>query len=342
MASEPAQKRTRTSEVDGDDVVVCYHYPCQDGIFSALLAHLHFKGTSKKLRFFPMTVYKKHAPEELNLQGSETVYMLDIAGPRGFAAALAQRCRQVVVLDHHKTSMEDLSQEDKRPSNMKVVFDMSRSGATIARDYFQPKMSEPLATMIRMTEDGDLWRWQIPESKAFGAYLGGRKLEYDCNANPGIFDALLEIDVKAAVAEGEAILKEQDRKIDERLQQGFEISLGEADMGWGKCLAVRGDGLEDLRSEMGNRLARRSLEIGLRGVSCVAYQEPGLSDDSKIKLSFRALGEEDTTPISRHFGGGGHAKASSCVVAMELFETWRTCPLSVGDPSASGAGDGRK
>lgn len=158
---------------------MCYHFPCVDGIFSALSAHLHFRGTSADVRFQPLTVYKKHSPDELKLQGNETVYMLDFAGPPGFAIQLAERCREVIILDHHKTAMEDIGPTERRPANLKVTFDMERSGATIARDHFRPSLDESVDKMVRMVEDGDLWRWRIADSKPFYAGLSAIELDFD-------------------------------------------------------------------------------------------------------------------------------------------------------------------
>ena len=67
--------------------VVIYHYPCADGIYSALAAALHFRqsaalpGAPRKrdeslpvsealVRFVPLTVFKKHTVDELQLQVS--------------------------------------------------------------------------------------------------------------------------------------------------------------------------------------------------------------------------------------------------------------------------------
>lgn len=36
---------------------VLYHYPCPDGAFAALAAHLYFSATSQPVLFFPNTVY---------------------------------------------------------------------------------------------------------------------------------------------------------------------------------------------------------------------------------------------------------------------------------------------
>ena len=78
--------RTQQDSVNstkGGTSIVCYHYPCVDGIYSALAAHLHFRATSPPtpVRFFPLTVYKQHSVEELGLTDADTVYMCDFTGP---------------------------------------------------------------------------------------------------------------------------------------------------------------------------------------------------------------------------------------------------------------------
>ena len=74
-------------------------------------------------------------------QGQETVYLLDYAGPSGFAAAVAQAlpCGQVVILDHHKSAAEQL-RGAALPRNVHVTMVQSRSGAKIALEHFQPEV----------------------------------------------------------------------------------------------------------------------------------------------------------------------------------------------------------
>lgn len=64
------------------------------------------------------------------------MYFLDYIGPKGFARSVADYCKEVIVLDHHKTAVEELEGCQPLPSNMQAHLDMHRSGATIARDYF--------------------------------------------------------------------------------------------------------------------------------------------------------------------------------------------------------------
>ena len=49
-------------------VVVSYHYPCPDGVFAALAAHLSFAETGVKPVWVPNTVYKPRTLESLGLQ----------------------------------------------------------------------------------------------------------------------------------------------------------------------------------------------------------------------------------------------------------------------------------
>ena len=51
--------------------------------------------------------------------------------------------------------------------------------------------------------------------------------------------------------------------------------------------------------------------------------QPGMAQ-GQIKVSLRATDGWDTTRVTQAFGGGGHAAASSCVMAAAEFETWTT------------------
>lgn len=47
-----------------------------------------------------------------------------------------------------------------------------------------------------------------------------------------------------------------------------------------------------------------------------------MQDSTKIKVSLRSIGNEDTTAVSQAFGGGGHRNASSFVTDTAVFESW--------------------
>jgi hypothetical protein len=59
---------TRSTRTHAMSSVICYHYPCTDGIFAALAGHLHHKQRGKPVRFVPLTVFKAPTVADLALQ----------------------------------------------------------------------------------------------------------------------------------------------------------------------------------------------------------------------------------------------------------------------------------
>ncbi|KAK9811824.1 hypothetical protein WJX72_010879 [[Myrmecia] bisecta] len=307
--------------------VVLYHYPCHDGVFAALAAYLGLQASGRAARFVPHRVFQACALESLKLQGSEDVFLLDYAGPPGFAVQLAQTASRVMVLDHHKTAAEQFEDRASLPANLEVHMDMERSGATIALDYFSPQVTDTQRQLFKYIEDGDLWRWQLPDSKAFYAGMADMDLEYNAGCNPGIFDQLLHLRAEQVILKGKAALEKQRRQIDAALGTCFRVRLGGAsgiDKGWGEALAVRADDVSHLRSQLGNALAEKSAQAGLRAMGVVAYMEAAMNDGAKVKVSLRSIGDEDTTVITQAYRGGGHRNASSCIVDLTEFESWKT------------------
>ena len=101
----------------------------------------------------------------------------------------------VVVLDHHKTAVGRVG-----GVNVTSVLDMKRSGATIAFDYFRGKVNveggetarfDGVRRVFEYIEDGDLWRWRLPDSKAFSSGFKDLNLQYDVGLNPALFQQVV-------------------------------------------------------------------------------------------------------------------------------------------------------
>ncbi|TKY44897.1 R106 protein [Spatholobus suberectus] len=317
---------------------VLYHYPCPDGAFAALAAHLYFKATSLLSPFFfPNTVYKPLSAEDLHLNEIGDLYLLDFVGPTGFVQEISTKVPRVIVLDHHKSALERLGNEASLGENVVKVIDMERSGATIAFDYFKDKLLSPdgvvkhpsvldefehVRQLFLYIEDGDLWRWRLPNSKAFRSGLKDMNIEFDVRKNPSLFDQLLSLDLDTIISKGILSLSHTQKLIDDCLRKSYEIALGNG--AFGHCLAVNADtALSELRSELGHQLAIKSQKMKLRGVGAVVYTVPELENDQRLKISLRSVDDEDTTPISQEFGGGGHRNASSFMLIADEFELWK-------------------
>ncbi|KAG2664872.1 hypothetical protein I3760_16G102600 [Carya illinoinensis] len=331
LAANPMKKNTKAS-------AILYHYPCPDGAFAALAAHLYFSAASLPVLFFPNTVYNPITPSQLPLHEIGDLYLLDFIGPPGFVHDVSSRVDRVVVLDHHKTAVEKLS-ETPTGENVSKVLDMERSGATIAFDYFKEKLIglklpnhtveavegefERLGPLFEYIEDGDLWRWRLRNSKAFNGGLKDLGIEYDVQLNPSLFQQLLSLDLESLINQGMVGLSHKQKLIDEALIHSYEIALGGGRFGY--CLAVDADSISELRSELGHQLATKSSNQKLRGIGAVVYRVPELENDQLLKISLRSLDCEDTTPISKEFGGGGHRNASSFMLSSTEFERWKVC-----------------
>ncbi|XP_058755115.1 uncharacterized protein LOC131628277 [Vicia villosa] len=327
--------------INKGSAAILYHYPCPDGVFAALAAHLYFKATSLfSPLFFPNTVYSPLRVEDLPLNEITDLYLLDFVGPPGFVQEISTKVPRVIVLDHHKTALESLCRDDTSlGENVTKVIDMERSGATIAFDYFKEKLVNPdvgvvvnqpsvigeferARQLFKYIEDVDLWRWRLENSKAFSSGLKDLNIEFDARINPSLFDQLLSLDLDAVISQGTVSLSHKQKLIDDCLSNSYEIALGNG--AYGQCLAVNADAaLSMLRSELGHQLATKSQKLKLRGIGAVVYNVPELENNQKLKISLRSLDNEDTTPISQDFGGGGHRNASSFMLKSEEFEQWK-------------------
>ncbi|XP_077246979.1 DHHA1 domain protein [Tasmannia lanceolata] len=327
---------------------ILYHYPCPDGAFAALAAHLYFSALSRPAVFFPNTVYDPIRASSIPSNEFDDIYLLDFVGPSGFVGEISSKVGRVIVLDHHKTALETLGGNASVGKNVIRVLDMQRSGATIAYDYFREKLLgggigsgshkredgvsvrgelvqeseiERVDVLFKYIEDGDLWRWALPYSKSFSSGLKDLNIEYNIKLNPALFEQLLSLDPQSLISQGQMTLSHMQKLIDGVLEQSYEIALGGGR--FGHCLAIDADSVSELRSELGHQLANKSRTLNLRGIGAVVYKVPELGNDQLLKISLRSLDTEDTTPISQEYIGGGHRNASSFMLSSAEFESWK-------------------
>lgn len=144
--------------------VVIFHSNCLDGFGSAYAAYVHFDvNQGIKAEYVPAA----HGDTPPDATG-RTVYLLDYAYKREAMAHLCQRAGRVIVLDHHISAVEDLDGLDSEFGNLELLFDMDRSGAVIAWEYFH---TDPVPFLLACVQDRDLWRYDIPASYDLNAAL---------------------------------------------------------------------------------------------------------------------------------------------------------------------------
>jgi hypothetical protein len=163
--------------------IMIYHANCADGFGAAWAAWMRW---GDAVQFIPAS-YGDAPPEVLGKHVLIGDFSYKSEGLQSLKGAAS-----VVILDHHKTAEAELRQyrrfadkpwrftadvaasmaADLRRNGyapINALFDMDRSGARMVWDFCHPK--DPIPELIRLIEDRDLWRFSIPTSKAFNAWL---------------------------------------------------------------------------------------------------------------------------------------------------------------------------
>lgn len=260
------------------NTVILYHGGCPDGFGAAYAAWKKFGDTAE---YIPVK-HGRPAPEKL---AGRKLYFVDFCYPQEIMDVIVKEAASVTVLDHH------LGNRNVVESMPEYVFDEKRSGATIAWAYFHP--DAPVPMLLKYVEDGDLYTFKIPDSRAAIAYLYAQPFNFDT------WDALsarLENapEHAALIARGKiyaehfAILVEQiSNKATLVSFEGFECYLATA--------------ADMFASDVGNRLATIKPPLGI----IVNFH------GDVMNVSLRSDPSVDVSAIARKYGGNGHPQASA-------------------------------
>lgn len=158
------------------------------------------------------------------------VIIVDFSYKRPVLEAMIENSRTLLVLDHHKTAKDDLMFLPPPPdggylnpsldgsdwaeqayrtnsSPAYAVFDMDRSGAMIAWDYFHPGKDAP--KLLRHIQDRDLWRFELEGTREVQACLFSWPYDFDT------WDTLMACGPDALVSDGAAIERKHFKDIKE-------------------------------------------------------------------------------------------------------------------------------
>ena len=229
--------------------------------------------------------------------------MVDFCFPRETMDRLNEEAASIVVLDHHKTTREAMTDFQCRCG--KVHFDMHKSGARLAWEYFHPNTDVP--EIILRVEDRDLWRWDMDGSADFLAALDTRGFEFATWQQVMTFSPSEQAHF---VAEGRA-MNEKFRA----LCRNVEAEAVEFEIAGVKGLAANAS--RDFSSDVGNRLAVRSGTFG-----AVWYVGKG----GQIRFSLRSNAPFEVHRIAQQYGGGGHPNASGFLLPISrISEVMQRC-----------------
>lgn len=272
-------------------IKVLYHAGCPDGFMAAYIAWLKFDGEHRDKVEYISVSYGQKPPQ---IPEYDTVYLLDFCYGRKTIEELGKD-HYLAILDHHKTAQEALEGLD--PEIAEVIFDMERSGATIAWDYFMGigNLPKDRPWYVNYTEDRDLWRFALPYSKEINAWLMTcYTIEFEA------FHTLIRAtDMKDAISMGQGIR----RKIDAYC----EAMMTFVQMGWlvGLPATMEIPFINASYPDTSDLLDYMIVKLDYP--AACAYR---VRKDGKVQFSLRSRSDFDVAVLAQKFGGGGHKNAS--------------------------------
>ena len=275
---------------DPQPLVIYHGRKCPDGFAAALAAWLFYSG---KAEFLPLDHGDIKSVDDLPALAGRAVYILDFSFTPDILRAIDERAAKLVMLDHHKSAAEKLSGFACRCGV--VHFDMNKSGARLAWEFFQPAV--PLPALVKFVEDRDIWIWHYPESSSFLAALDMEPLEFARWAKIAAFDAAEQL---AFMTRGTA-MDEKFTKIATDLAESAQPVLFNGLAG----LMLNAPGV--FHSLTGNLLSEKCGSFAL--MWCVGKS-------GGVKIGLRSQPGFDCIALAESMGGGGHAQA--CGFKMDL------------------------
>ncbi|WP_367065285.1 DHHA1 domain-containing protein [Oryzisolibacter sp. LB2S] len=268
---------------DDPQPLVLYHGRCADGFCAALAAWRFYGG---QVECLGLSHGQVSSLADLPPLDGRAVYVLDFAFAPALLAEIDARAAKLVLLDHHKSAAEELAGFACRCGALH--FDMAKSGARLAWEFFHP--DAPLPDLVRFVEDRDLWAWQYPETAGFVAALDMEPFDFArwqqiADFAPG--------ETAAFVARGQA-MDEKFRHLAQDVAGGARPLVFNGQQG----LMVNAPGA--FHSLVGEMLSRQSGSFALMWA---------VGKDGQVKVGLRSQRGYDCSPLAVSMGGGGHAQA---------------------------------
>jgi oligoribonuclease NrnB/cAMP/cGMP phosphodiesterase (DHH superfamily) len=268
-------------------IYVLYHANCTDGTGAKYAA---WKKLGNSAEYIAVN-YGQPVPE---MESGSRIFILDFSYPKNVLEQLQNVHREVVVLDHHKTAEEALR------GCKGCTFDMNRSGAVMAWEYFHPGI--PVPKLLLNVQDRDLWKWEMYDTAQTHAGLQlvkGSMAEWDKAATHDEYHLHL-------ITKGQALIEKQELVIESAVKHKVKI----IDF-MGHKVGITNQ--TDYASEIGNAICQnKDLNVNFAFVYCITKE-----DD--VLVSLRSEGDMDVSEIAKKFGGGGHKNASGCKIGLETL-----------------------
>lgn len=279
----PLQLLVAPDKNDPSPLVLYHGRSCPDGFAAALAAWLFYGG---QVEMVGLDHGDTQSADDLPPLAGRAVYILDFSFTAEILSAIEQRAAKLVLLDHHKSAAEKLTGFACRCGV--VHFDMGKSGARLAWEFFHP--DAPLPDLVRFVEDRDIWAWKFPES---AAYLAALDMEP--------FDLARWRDIAAFNPDQKAVFMARGQAMDEKFHKlASDIAEGAQPVTFNGQPGLMVNAPGAFHSLVGEMLSQRSGSFALMWTA---------GKGGIVKVGLRSQRGFDCIPLAESMGGGGHAQA---------------------------------
>lgn len=274
-----------------------YHGNCADGFGAAWVVR---QALGADVEFVP-AVYGQPAPD---VQGKDVI-IVDFSYPYELLVLMSRQANSILILDHHKTAQDDLGRlffagrnyqefvvdcaaecACNNAPHIGALFDMHRSGAGLAWDFFFPNRPRP--ALINHIEDRDLWLFKLDGTRDVMAALFSHPQDF------ATWDLLTADDIGALRLDGHAIERKQQKDVADLVARNSRYMV----IGGITVPAVNLP--HTMASDAGHLLSRGQPFAAI-------YWDTAEGRHFSLRSSDAG---EDVSAIAKQYGGGGHRNAS--------------------------------
>ena len=281
----PLRLHIQPRRTDTRPLVLYHGKGCPDGFAAALAAWLFYEGQAE---FRGLDHGEVNTLADLVDVTGRSVYILDFSLSAELLSAIDERAERLVMLDHHQSAADKLAGFACRCGV--VHFDMGKSGARLAWEFFFPDREVP--ALVAMVEDRDIWAWKIEHSAAF---LSALDMETQDFARWAELAQLQGEALTAFLARGQAM----DDKFN-KLAAGIAEEAVPIVFNGERGLMVNAPSA--FHSLVGNILSQQC------GSFAVVW---AVNKKGEAKVALRSVRGYSVIPLAESMGGGGHAQASA-------------------------------
>lgn len=273
-------------------IFVLYHASCTDGAGAKWATWKKFGDNAK---YIPVQ-YNKPYPEELDAALGVTpdleVYILDFSYNKKTLEHIKALSHKLVVLDHHKTAKEDLQGLDY------AVFDMEKSGAVMAWEWFHP--DTPVPQILLHVQDRDLWKFEMEHTKELHEFLN---LDLNNMQHWNYVDNVITNRDKDGNGDLYKLMINAGGTIMDYVRTSINKALG-------KIRVIDFEGYKVGIANVVNNISETGTAIYSSERLNVDFSMTYfIENDGRVVFSLRSKGDMDVSAIARKYGGGGHKNA---------------------------------